>query len=157
MFITVHAATGALIGQHINNPLAAFAVGFASHFLVDAIPHGDEHLVFAPRNSAEVKYQLKHIKLDSAAGIAFTGLSFGFKVYANPLSAAFGIFGAVLPDVLIGLYELSELKKWQRKLFCRFKRFHHWCHNNIITWQPKRKIGYSIQAIAFTAILIALF
>lgn len=38
---TVHLLTGAAIGLYIGNPILAFASGFASHFLLDAIPHTD--------------------------------------------------------------------------------------------------------------------
>lgn len=41
MLATVHLLTGAAIGLYIGNPLWAFAAGFASHFLLDAIPHTD--------------------------------------------------------------------------------------------------------------------
>jgi hypothetical protein len=43
MTATNHALTGALIGVSVNNPVLAVALAFASHFLLDALPHfGDD-------------------------------------------------------------------------------------------------------------------
>lgn len=48
-----HAATGALIGVAVSNPLAAVPLAFASHFICDAIPHhgnsGDETAIRSRR------------------------------------------------------------------------------------------------------------
>ena len=42
MILSTHAVVGgALAGLFPSHPVAAFAVGFASHFVIDAIPHWD--------------------------------------------------------------------------------------------------------------------
>ncbi|MCA9325530.1 hypothetical protein KDA23_05720 [Candidatus Saccharibacteria bacterium] len=41
MYVSVHATVGAVVGQQTGNPLLAFGAGFASHLLLDVIPHGD--------------------------------------------------------------------------------------------------------------------
>ena len=42
MFLTVHAATGILIGKYTGNIYLAFIAGFLSHLILDIIPHGDQ-------------------------------------------------------------------------------------------------------------------
>ena len=44
MFLTTHAAAGIAISHYVHNPWAVFALSFASHFVLDFIPHGDENL-----------------------------------------------------------------------------------------------------------------
>src|SRR3989338_6826145 len=41
MYLTIHAAAGALIGNYVNQSLIAFIFGLFSHFLLDLIPHND--------------------------------------------------------------------------------------------------------------------
>ena len=39
MLLTNHVLSGALIGALTRRPLPAFAIGVASHFALDAVPH----------------------------------------------------------------------------------------------------------------------
>jgi hypothetical protein len=42
MILTTHAVVGAALATFLpSHPVIAFAVGFASHFVLDAIPHVD--------------------------------------------------------------------------------------------------------------------
>jgi hypothetical protein len=42
MILTTHAVVGAAIASFVpSHPATAFALGFASHFILDAIPHVD--------------------------------------------------------------------------------------------------------------------
>lgn len=41
MTATNHALTGALIGMSVHQPLLAVPAAFASHYVLDALPHGD--------------------------------------------------------------------------------------------------------------------
>jgi hypothetical protein len=42
VLLTNHVVSGALIGAVARRPLPAFAVGVASHFALDALPHWGE-------------------------------------------------------------------------------------------------------------------
>ena len=44
MFLTTHAAAGMAISRYVDDPVAVFCLAFASHFVLDFIPHGDERL-----------------------------------------------------------------------------------------------------------------
>lgn len=88
MFITNHVLAGALIGSALR-PVPAVAAGFASHLVMDNLPHygeggGPLHLPTARKDG-----------LLGLAGIAFcTALAPAPK---RPAVLA-GIFGACLPD-----------------------------------------------------------
>jgi hypothetical protein len=42
MILTTHAVVGAALASFVpSHPAAAFVLGFASHFILDAIPHVD--------------------------------------------------------------------------------------------------------------------
>ena len=122
MYLTVHAAAGALIGNQINNALLAFILGFLSHFILDRIPHKDpaspeDFLESTLKLSKKMKQFIAIVIIDIAL-LSFLTLLF-FKrdifIYASPV--AFGIFGAILPDILAGFYILTGnkyLKKFQK-------------------------------------------
>ena len=42
MYSPIHATTGLLLATAIPNPALAFLAGVGSHYILDAIPHGDE-------------------------------------------------------------------------------------------------------------------
>jgi len=42
MFLTPHVAVGVAIGSLIPNPVLAVPLAFASHFVLDAVPHWDD-------------------------------------------------------------------------------------------------------------------
>ena len=39
MLVTNHVLSGAVIGAAVRRPVPAFALGVASHFALDAVPH----------------------------------------------------------------------------------------------------------------------
>lgn len=114
MFLTVHSATGALIGDSIGNPFFAFLLGMASHFLLDRIPHFDP--------SGYEDFETKPIRLTRAGKkyvtIVFIDTFFVgifllilFKKQQHPYPAMFGALGTVAPDYLMGLAKLTK-NKW---------------------------------------------
>lgn len=96
MFVTNHVLAGALIGLIVRDEKIAFAGGFASHFVCDAVPHwggcGYE------RNSEEF---FKVAVVDGTLGLA----TMCAIVAAMPVGAALkrsviaGMVGAALPDM----------------------------------------------------------
>lgn len=118
MYLTIHAAIGGAIGQFIGQPALAFAIGFISHLISDGIPHGDEDII---------KWKLfksNLAKMAAAAGIDFICLT-AMAVYwlsVTPLSQMtgllYGMAGAIAPDALWGLHELTKtpLLNWYRDL-----------------------------------------
>ncbi|OGY91784.1 MAG: hypothetical protein A3H70_02610 [Candidatus Komeilibacteria bacterium RIFCSPLOWO2_02_FULL_48_11] len=117
MYLTIHAAAGAAIGQFISNPLLAFILGFVSHFILDIIPHGDEGIK-----------HWKWFKTDLGRLAAATLIDFFvlcavamYWLIYSPVNVfpgmIYGMAGAVLPDTLWGLHELTgtPLLNWYSK------------------------------------------
>lgn len=141
MFMTVHAASGAVIGQSINNIYLAFILGFLSHFILDLVPHGDHNLIEGYYNKKKVMRMISLIVIDSIAMATFILLIFNKISFSNPVAVAAGIFGAILPDLLVGIAEMSN------KYFSRFYDFHTKIHNKITRFDLNFLRGFILQAL----------
>lgn len=156
MFLTVHSATGALIGQAVGNPVLAFILGLFSHFLLDRIPH------FDPKGSEELDnfpHQLgkagkKYLLIACVDSI----LWFGFLLFllqqnfSNPVGIALGVVGSVMPDYLAGSYKLTR-----NRYLGYFENFH-----NKIHFDPKKIPinffwGMVTQVLAWTLAMILFY
>lgn len=91
MLITNHVLSGALIGAVTRRPAAAFALGVASHFVLDAVPHwGDWN------NEGH----FLHVAVrDGLAGLAVMGAAAAMAPPEARLSLVAGMAGAALPDL----------------------------------------------------------
>lgn len=89
MLITNHVLSGAVIGFTAPDTVGALGRGFASHFLLDALPHfgvDDEHM-------------LKVAVPDGLVGLATIYAVVRVTPRDRMLPVLGGIFGACLPDV----------------------------------------------------------
>lgn len=126
MFLTIHAAAGAVIGNSMPNPIFAFLIGFVSHFVLDRIPHIDPNLDTATEKNFHFT---KPVIYTSA--IAFIDTIFVIllayilikKFPVQPMNTIYGIIGSILPDYLIGLSVLIK-----NKYLSAFERFHRFWH-----------------------------
>jgi hypothetical protein len=114
MLTTVHLLTGAAIGLAVPNPIWAFAAGFISHFLLDAIPHTDPAtLKHKPdRNRFTLTdYVLGFFDVTAGALILFWVLF--TLVPQPPLASIFwGALGAASPDfIATGFKWIPALQK----------------------------------------------
>ena len=85
---------GALAGLFPSHPVAAFAVGFASHFVIDAIPHWDYPL----RSISVARGARNQVRLTPA--LARDVALIGFDAIVG-LALAIGIFAACAYAVVI--------------------------------------------------------
>jgi hypothetical protein len=91
VLVTNHVLSGALIGAVLRRPLPAFAIGVASHFVLDAVPHWG--------NFDDPGRLLRVAVPDGLAGLAVMG---AFAAVAPPerrLAVLAGMAGAALPDL----------------------------------------------------------
>jgi len=89
VLITNHVLSGAVVGALSPDPLSAAGRGFASHFVLDSLPHfglPEEHL-------------MKVAVPDGLVGLAAIGLVARATPRGLRLRVLAGIFGACLPDV----------------------------------------------------------
>ena len=137
MFITTHAAIGALIGAVVPNRYAAFSLGFLSHFVVDRIPHGDEHMLDGYKSGEKIKRAVAYVTIDSVIAMYVTLLILSNAPTALHGSMKWGLIGSILPDLLVGIYELTKIEPF----FRRFTAFHHKNHH---AWIGKYRKGKDI-------------
>lgn len=101
MLTTPHVLTGAALGVATGNPIAGFAAGVVSHFILDAIPHTDPGTW-----RMDEPYPFKPVAGEWAIGIVDLFVAFYLLLFLAgeaPLVAAApiaGVVGAMVPDVL---------------------------------------------------------
>jgi hypothetical protein len=143
MILSTHAIVGGAVASLMPaHPAVAFVVGMASHYAIDAVPHGDYPLrsISIGKNRAAITFNplllrdLFMIASDGAIGIAIT-----LWLYAGPgvtLAVLSGAIGAMLPDPLqlaYGLFPREPLRSLQR--------FHVWIH-------MKNRLESSLAAVS---------
>ena len=127
MFITVHATVGAIIGEQTNNIWVALVLGFLSHFVFDAIPHGDQNLLDKePTKKSKAAKFFKFFVLDALVLSAAFSLYFNFHLFDNWLPVLAGAFGAILPDGISGLnLILPRSPAWMRWVYKKNRDMHY--------------------------------
>jgi len=128
--LSTHALVGAAIGTFLpSEPALAAALGFCSHFALDAIPHWDYPLRSASltpgrrspmRLDRVLLFDLLVIGADGLMGLAAAILLFGFH-----WGVLLGALGAMLPDPLQLLHDrfphepLRTLRRFHRRVHSR--------------------------------------
>jgi hypothetical protein len=135
MVATNHAVTGALIGLSLGHPVA-LPLAFASHFVLDAIPHyGDDNKRIATRSFV---IQL----LIDAAFCGLLVLTLALKGPANWLLAASCAFLAASPDFMwIPKFLHARRGNKEGKSHSSVIRFHTW-----VQWFQK-PIGAVVEVV----------
>lgn len=112
MMVAVHAFTGAALSRLCRTPWQAFALGFASHLVADAMPHRD---LDAPTEGVL-----------AAAALGCIGLAHGVE------SREFaGAVGAVAPDVENAVARLLGISD-QKLLLPTHHRYHGAKADNVL-------------------------
>ena len=130
MMLSTHALIGAAIGAFLSSdPALGAALGFCSHFVLDAIPHWDYPIRSAsltPGGGSAVRLDrnllvdLFIIGADGLIGLAAAMFLFGFQ-----WGTLFGAVGAMLPDPLQLLHDrfphepLCTLRRFRRRMHSR--------------------------------------
>jgi len=161
MILATHAIAGAAAAQLFpDNPWLAFIAAFASHFILDAIPHWNYQLKSKAKDPSDPldgkmiwgkKFivDILKISLDFAAGIALSILFFSKGADQNTAVTILGALGGTLPDALRFAY-------WQLKVepFKFLQKFHYWIH-------PKKErqlslaVGIPLQVLIVAVIIVA--
>ena len=136
MFLVVHAAIGALVGNAVTSPVAAFSLGAISHFFSDMVPHGDT-LMYAKYKSGDkekARMAFWYVGVDALATLALLLCVFLLGDFVSVKSVAYGIIGGLLPDLLAGLFEVlrPQRRNWLHRQLAKFHGFHMHNHNFII-------------------------
>ena len=164
MVLSVHTLVGGALGAVLPvSPLASFAIGFVSHFVLDAIPHSDYPLqsISKDREDRGQDGMVKDGRL--AHDLFVNGIDgiLGFLILVvltfnahTLLSIVLGAIGACFPDGLQFLHFMFPKVKWLRA----FKKFHGFFHTPLkIEEFMKKHIALSVLvqgAIACIALLL---
>ena len=128
--MAIHALAGALLGNWIVNPLFAFILGIASHFLIDMIPHKDmpdyrkgndvKHFSY---NKTKVSWpQLNIVVINIIVSVA--AIIYILTRPEHSASYFLAILGAILPDIPED-FPYIKYKYKKSKLFRKVHNFHH--------------------------------
>lgn len=151
MTLTTHAAIGAAIGSAVGNPVLGFALGAASHFLVDMIPHGDNQLADLFRiHKKRRKLAVAYVMVDAVIAMYMVMAVFLVRTDGTHLAFAAAISGSILPDLLVGL---SDILRW--KVLKKFCKLHFYFHDFFSRKHGDVKLQYALvgQAV-FVALLL---
>src|SRR6266403_2062613 len=157
MILSTHAVVGAAIASFLpSHPMAALVLGFASHFVLDAIPHWDYPIRSAsvdPKIGAPVTFD--RALLRDAVVIGSDGLFgilaalFLFASSDGLWSILLGAVGAMLPDPLHFIHA-----HFPHEPLRTLQRFHRWIHTDK---RIKKDIILGVGSqIAFVAAIVGL-
>lgn len=108
MFLTTHAAAGIFIAEHVHDPVAVFGLAFASHFVLDFIPHGDEDLY--RDNDWKILGRYRRVilinLLDVGGLIALTLWAINRPNLPASHLLPIAILGSILPDLLSNFFPI---------------------------------------------------
>jgi hypothetical protein len=138
MFLSVHTIVALTSIKYISNPLLLFIVNFGLHYILDAIPHGEGDDIQGLKNGNQEIFIL------AGLDFIFVGIiTFFFRKAFNyhPYLIIMALSGAILPDILWGLYALTKLKifEWSYSLYS-------WSHK-LIKYKTHGILEYFIQVI----------
>ncbi|MBT7553105.1 hypothetical protein HN670_01390 [bacterium] len=149
MFLTTHTSAAILIASKVSNPILVIIFAFLSHFVLDAIPHGEGNFFSDPKKNHHQK-MVRFVKAAIIDLLIASIFLFSFLYYVQPDNVWIFIWASLaawLPDFSWGAIELFKIKslKW-------FYIFHHKMHDLLDVVYPM-KYGLVFQALFIVSIL----
>ena len=128
MFLTVHAASGLVLGKYLDNSLLAFLAGFISHLILDIIPH--DALEWKKWRANKIfKFFFTVVFVEAPIMIVIAAILFSQQKLILNWPTFWAVSGAVLLDFLFGFDYLCP----RCKIFSFFHRLNNWIHEIITT------------------------
>ncbi len=142
MTLTTHATLGAVIGHAMGNPILAFIFGFISHFMIDMIPHGDTGMSDNFRvHKRKRKQAVAYVVVDAIVAVLFVLLLANTRDIDSMRTFSWGIVGSVLPDLLVGFYEITKTP-----LLAWFNKMHFFFHDFFVKKKGDVPLYYALMA-----------
>jgi hypothetical protein len=157
MILSTHAIVGAAIASFLpSHPTTAFVLGFASHFVLDAIPHWDYPIRSAavdPKIGAPMPCDRALLRdavvIGSDGLLGILGALLLFASADGLWSILLGAFGAMLPDPLHTIHAHFPYEPLRT-----LQRFHRWIHTDK---RIKEDIIVGVGSqIAFVVVMVGL-
>lgn len=147
MLVTNHVLSGAVIGAAVRRPVPAFAIGVASHFVLDSLPHwGDWE---------SERHFLRVAVADGLTGLAVMGV-ITRAVWRAPAadrgklatSVVFGMVGAALPDMDKPAHIIFKRKLWPDAVNRFHGRIQDEAPNRFVSHELVAATGFALSAAA---------
>lgn len=144
-----------------SNPLMAFSVALASHYIMDTIPHWDYKLLSSkedfktPLNNDIVIgknfiFDLRNIFIDVLLGVIISFCLFYFFGFGHSvLILIIGIMGGIIPDILQFVYF-----KIRKEPFRSLYIFHSFIHSRNKSLKKHFIIGILLQILTVALIVL---
>ena len=113
MLETPHVIVGAAIATKVVNPALAIPLAFASHFILEKVPHWNPHLNTEKKTYGRVTPKSTKIVIADALLALFLGTYISSLVLPNinhALTILASCFVSVLPDLVEGPYYFLNMK-----------------------------------------------
>jgi hypothetical protein len=158
--LTTHAIVGAAIASIIPaHPSLAIAAAFASHFLLDAIPHWDYPIrsdSVNPNVAAAMKYDGALLADILMIGTdAILGIGLALLLLARPsnfILVLCGAAAAILPDA----FQFAYIR-FPREPLISLQRFHSWMHaSHNLRARPILGLSAQIGLVVFVLLVARL-
>ncbi len=149
MFLTVHVLVGALVVEKLDvqSGFLAFVAGFISHFFVDVIPHGDEHLDGHVKSSNPIRAIFPWLVADLVVLSLVAGSLFFVSRSLFRIPVFLAMVASMVPDALQAVhYSVIPIP--------RYLGFHDWFHR-LIGKEIGIRRGLIVQT-TFVGLLIAI-
>jgi hypothetical protein len=139
MVITSHVLVSMAIATYVPNTPIAMALAFASHFVLDLIPHAQAPTEFGYRPTAKtwLVVFIDLVVAQSAIMILFRG---GLRP---------GLFLIILAAILPDIIDILRYNSWFHRVLRPYFGFHDRIQNE--TWKP---IGYISQILLVISCVI---
>lgn len=157
MYSPLHASAGLLLAQAIPNPIAAFFVGVGSHYLLDAVPHGDTGFG-SWMTGGNARRRITLVETVDLGLATITVLFLLIRHQGQPwLPLVAGAVGGVTPDLLWGARFVLESLGWRWRPVLGFlhlhDRLHRWGHAKHAYDLPF-VVGLVVQAVLLSLVFL---
>jgi len=125
MLETPHVFVGAAIAVTVPNPLIAIPLAFASHFVLEMVPHWNPHLNTETKKFGQPTRRSTFITTVDSTIALVAGSFISFKALPNfphAITILACSFAAVLPDVMEGPYFFLHMKNRFIKKWISFQK-----------------------------------
>lgn len=125
MLETPHVIVGAAIATHVVNPALAIPLAFASHFILEKVPHWNPHLNSETEKYGRPSKQSTYIVIaDVITSLALGGYVASRVIpdWGHTATILATCFAAVLPDILEGPYFFLNMRSQIVKRWINFQK-----------------------------------
>jgi hypothetical protein len=147
MLVTNHVLSGAAIGAAVRRPVPALAIGVASHFALDALPHWgdwDSKRHFMRVAVADGLSGLAAMAVVTRAVMRTPAAGRGTLV----ASVVLGMAGAALPDLDKPAYILFRRRLWPDAVNRFHSRIQDEAPNRFVSHELVAATGFALSAAA---------